>query len=841
MEMKKINKFLMALAAALLLVPTAFAQTDPDPKHERYEFNEEKGIGSNKYLLSSTPNEDGEYILHIENFITGKVKASTTPTDFILVLDVSGSMLYDYRTTKKAPRFIRKSDNDSQTIDIKKLRLDDGHDRNYTSYTYNGMDVAGNSVGSNAGDHRTWLNWAVAANTITDDQTVPNSTRYYYYEPDQTFYRLNKYYQNVSGNKYYIYFDRVDADGNTIADERYYVVQGADNNITVTKTMPTNITGAGQVLLKDNAGSKGYQLYRFGSRRDALKDGVDALLAKVLEENNKTDIWNGNVAKHQVSIVAFSDNNDPSDAQLTEGYSGAMNINTKVAKPFAVITDSNITSYSNWDNTSNYLGNTWINRGLKTARRLFQELQARGDQWKPLNPAGGPNRNKVMIVLTDGEPTNGRNTMGAACTESVTIKTTGSTAINGLVYSINLAPNLAYAPAFLQHLSSNYPDGRVTNANSTGGADAATYSGTGDPEGPYYVDATKMEEGLEAVFESIAAANTGALSSNMVAVDIVSDNFYLPFTSDDLEKVTMYTAECIGKKTFTVNGVEEEYLAFAEPIKVSERRALSHLWVIRNDVPAGGGTPVPTWHDLADEEGPLDIDNEIQFRVSDDDKTIIVSGFDYTDLWCGEDLFHENTRQMASTDPNAAYALPGYRGFKIIFEFPIKINPEALGGVSVPTNDNASGLYKADSQDNPLSLEAPYPKPNLPVPVKLIIKKSGLKPGESANFTVQRKLIGDTSAEYQDVMTFVLTGGASIPEIRIPNLDPAYYYKVKEGNWSWAYEGVSPEYSTENPSVKNPIVFENNPIPKTPNHAEAKATNKMQTWSASTTSTVNSK
>ena len=90
-------------------------------------------------------------------------------------------------------------------------------------------------------------------------------------------------------------------------------------------------------------------------------------------------------------------------------------------------------------------------------------------------------------------------------------------------------------------------------------------------------------------------------------------------------------------------------------------------------------------------------------------------------------------------------------------------------------------------------------------------------------------------------MTFVLTGGASIPEIRIPNLDPAYYYKVKEGNWSWAYEGVSPEYSTENPSVKNPIVFENNPIPKTPNHAEAKATNKMQTWSASTTSTVNSK
>ena len=125
--------------------------------------------------------------------------------------------------------------------------------------------------------------------------------------------------------------------------------------------------------------------------------------------------------------------------------------------------------------------------------------------------------------------------------------------------------------------------------------------------------------------------------------------------------------------------------------------------------------------------------------------------------------------------------------------------------------------------------------------VRLVIQKLGLKTGESANFTIQRRERAEGST-WTDFTTFVLTGEAnSTPEVRIINLDPAYYYKVKEENWSWAYTNVHPEYSTDDSSVKNPIVFENNPIPTPPPHAEAKATNKMQTWSASSTSTVNSK
>lgn len=260
-----------------------------------------------------------------------------------------------------------------------------------------------------------------------------------------------------------------------------------------------------------------------------------------------------------------------------------------------------------------------------------------------------------------------------------------------------------------------------------------------------------------------------------------------------------------------------------------------------------GEAATVNWIDLAPVGYGIDIDNQIKFTVSSDSKKIILSGFNYPDLFCGLDPdpdHNNNTRQIEADDPNFAYQKDGYRGFKMIFEFPIALDPDALGGVNVPTNDvGASGLFFSDDNGNPIGdPEVNYPTPDLPVPVKLIIQKTGLKPGESANFTVQRKERGSDTAEWEDFTTFVLTGDAQkTPEVRIINLDPAYYYKVKEGNWSWAYQNVSTEYTTEDTSLKNPIVFDNTPKVNPPKHAEAKADNKMHSWETSTTETINSK
>ena len=829
----------MVLAAAFALPTALFAQTT---NPEKYEFDAQKGIGYNKYLVSNTPDADGNYTLRIENFITGHVKQTMTPADFVLVLDVSGSMQYDYKPRNTTvPTYIRKSANDALDDDnVLKLRLDDGQDRSYNHYAYTGY-YAGGAVGAEGSGGYPSIIWAQAgANPST---SVGYTNRWFYYPEDATYYRIFRYSETINGQKcYYVYFDRVNSAGTTI--ERRYVVQSG-NDIIATTDKPTNFHAEKTVMFIDNLNNSGYKLYRYSSRKDALKSGVDAFLELIKEENEKDEQWEEDVTRHQVSIVAFgsykaiSSLNEPSATDASDAY-------TKIAKIFREINAGNIDSYKEWDNKCTWLGGTYPYNGTNGAVRLLQNLQNTANMG-PLNNAGGTNRAKIVVVFTDGEPSNAtgvsgysnaRGNMNLTCKDGVTIKKTGwaddtttpkTPNINGLIYTINLSNNTDYVPAFLEHLSSNYKEGLVSNGQTQGGS-GTTFSGTKTGDG-FYMDANDID--LKSAFKEIAKANTGAMTSTLVAVDVMSDSFQIPFTSEDTDKVTMYTAQCIGLKD--VEG--EEKLAFAQPIKVSERPALAKLWVVRENPT----THEPMWVNLG-EENDIDIDNRMAFEIKQDSegvgKTIIVSGFNYADLWCGEDLAHDNTRQIETDDPNFAYQKDGYRGFKLIFEFPIKLDPDALGGVNVPTNDWASsGLFKAGDDGQPTgNPEVNYPTPDLPVPVKLIIQKSGLQAGESANFTVQRRTRTEGST-WEDFTTFVLTGGVAIPEVRIINLDPAYFYKVKEGNWSWAYEAVSPEYSTEDTTLKNPIVFENTPEDDTPKHAEAKATNKMRKTGSTTEST----
>jgi len=95
--MKAIHSSLMALAASLLLAPAVFAQTDTPVQYQHEKYDLKNGVGFNKYLVSNKPNENSEYTLRLETFVTGGVKATAIPTDFVLVLDNSGSMYYDYR------------------------------------------------------------------------------------------------------------------------------------------------------------------------------------------------------------------------------------------------------------------------------------------------------------------------------------------------------------------------------------------------------------------------------------------------------------------------------------------------------------------------------------------------------------------------------------------------------------------------------------------------------------------------------------------------------------------------------------------------------------------------
>ena len=94
-----------------MLIPVASAQ---EPNREKYIAYPTKGVGLNKYLKSTEPNDDGEYTLRLETFLTGSVSTHAIPTDFVLVLDSSGSMIYDCLFNKARPDKVTKTQNETE-------------------------------------------------------------------------------------------------------------------------------------------------------------------------------------------------------------------------------------------------------------------------------------------------------------------------------------------------------------------------------------------------------------------------------------------------------------------------------------------------------------------------------------------------------------------------------------------------------------------------------------------------------------------------------------------------------------------------------------------------------
>ena len=177
-EMKNIYSILMTLAAAFLLAPATYAQSDPDP--EKYEKYPAKHVGLNKYLKNTTPNEDGEYILRLETFTTGAVTKHAVPTDFVLVIDNSGSMLEDCLYGKTRPDFVTQDQlDDPEDTYYKFLRPAHSPENLFqgiSHYTFNYGYSAGNigqamSESGNGNSRTTWSYFTATA----DSPSVPTN------------------------------------------------------------------------------------------------------------------------------------------------------------------------------------------------------------------------------------------------------------------------------------------------------------------------------------------------------------------------------------------------------------------------------------------------------------------------------------------------------------------------------------------------------------------------------------------------------------------------------------------------------------------------------------------
>lgn len=234
-------------------------------------------------------------------------------------------------------------------------------------------------------------------------------------------------------------------------------------------------------------------------------------------------------------------------------------------------------------------------------------------------------RQKVVVLFTDGEP-NGVNytdrfdtsAANSAISNSKAIKDKGAT-----VYTLGCF-NTTYAdtdnvPKYMNRVSSNYPD--ATNMNNG-------TRGVGD----YYKTVSSASE-LESIFTEISQTAGGAtlkLGAETVLKDVVSDYFDLPANASS--QITAQSYSCTA-------------------------------------LDADGA---PIWNETPDQG--------TDYNVKINDKTISVTGFDYSANWVGKDTTTGDV----------------HPGKKLVVTIPIVDNGTGMG--EVPTNGTDSAVYDKDGK-----------------------------------------------------------------------------------------------------------------------------------------------
>lgn len=338
------------------------------------------------------------------------------------------------------------------------------------------------------------------------------------------------------------------------------------------------------------------------TKKQALVAASKAFVDKVYQDAVANDV------DHRVSVIGFSGKGDAS---------------TKVGLD-ADIRDNRNTVNAAIDSLKTN-GGTYIEEGMALAERAFANAA----------PTTATNRNRIVIVFTDGIPGTGEwsesmSSANRAIATSKTLKSTGTGGYGATVYTIGLLegadPTLEIIPEnasggqediartnrFLHYLSSNYPN-----------AVSMTNGGSGSNKG-YYLSASDTGS-LDAIFKKIAEeiqTPTIDLGAQTVVKDVISPYFTVPANTTDIK---LYTEDYTGT---AFDGI---------------RDALS-----------GAGVAI---------QGD----------------TVSVTGFDFTENF------------VSATDKGN-----GDFGRKLIIEFTVAAREGFLGGNGVPTNGDQSGVYDKD-------------------------------------------------------------------------------------------------------------------------------------------------
>lgn len=601
------------------------------------------------------------------------------------------------------------------------------------------------------------------------------------------------------------------------------------------KSIPADI-----VLVLDVSGSMAYDMGRDGGnsnqRLNALKNAVNSFI-DIINENDLKDPDGKDREQrlgNRIAIVTYSTNANnatngliPLGSSLTDN-SGVTSLKTIVNgltanggtyahkgmdMAYGILSPLNDTRqlrttvfftdgvpglYGNWSSTTRiYKTDDWINYNhqYRTSDLAFIEGQERINR-----------QNYDYATMRYDTFSTANATINSA--NNIKNLANESKGIISNVYSVSIINDPGrQTQVYLGKTSSNYLGATTMGDwNGTWNSDTAMWNngnGTRNTSTTNFSFSSTSQDGLKEVFETIAASSGGSdtdLGGSTVAVmDIVSANFMLPNGSDP-SQIKVYTAQCTGGA--------DKALTFGNKIPAKTNTARYHK-LTRND----DGTISWSTEDY-------DVDDDINVTI-EGNNMIQVTGFDYTSNFCG---FDENG------DP---------RGWKVLIEIPVKMDPEAVGGANSDSNEPGSGIYADLDGDGSLDPIITYDPPKVDLPTNIFIEKEGLKKGESAKFRIERVSknaseevkSNPNSSEWEPVTTVFLTnteGDGSKPMVKVRGLDPNYIYQIVEEPWSWAYTSEAITVTRTDLLITNPFKFKNTPktdIDIKVRHAESKVTN----------------
>ena len=611
---------------------------------------------------TATPNADGTYTITLEAFATGEKITSEiqtdVPTDIILVLDQSGSMADKMSVYNFAPY------TDKSNSDYYKLRHNnnDGTNKNLYHRLHNDLE----------GDKYTTVS---VTKTVTYKE-LNNLDNGDYYDYQYNLYeRVGDDYKQVKLNYFLGLYTYTFADGTTADSFGSYSTPDLGTHAPLYTPLPDDETTVYTYTYTDKDGvrqnigtSTGkstkpteFTLYeRFAStgtttRLQALKAAVSDFVASV---NKKAMGQNGVVGggddiNHRIAVVGFASRSGNGNNTELLSISGKNSHSVGVAyndiKPQNlkdVLQRMDTTDGQNMVNAAITAlaasGATRTDLGMDMAQRILNN-----------NPVQeGENRNRVVVVFTDGSPTTSNgfelNVANAAINKANAIKNSGAT-----VYSIGIfagadASSSGTKPSgdlsdgsgripdagnwFMQHLSSN--DGQVQHPS-------------------YYLSASDAHS-LNGIFKQISdQIETGGAATTLgkeaVVKDFISPYFRLPANAT-AANITLKTYPCTGK-TGNV-----------------------YKWGTADPDPAGVTAAIGQNGEVS------------------------VTGFDFSKNWCGTETVN---------------GIETYRGNKLEISFKVERKENFLGGNDVPTNDLA-GVYKTDKDKDP-EFAFPVPKVNVPI------------------------------------------------------------------------------------------------------------------------------